>query len=657
MSTERSDVKEQELTEMEEDEIKQFVIRMSNNEDKYKAQAEVLYQEGVTGKALLSYFEEGKKEFVPWIQEYTRDHIFAVTFHQALKEKLRRGEKRKSTPGSERDSDTKVRLSEEVLQQQTPAMETEESGGAKLTENPAGGDYAKALVEAEKREAGDAKISKFLPMVLLTVCTSFIPGFTKFVEQEARSMMDKGIKGIVTFGRKCFVQVVGYFRKLREEYIGGAIIQFCTLAGQSGIGKSLAFSQIYMREAFVSRERVAFYSVPEGAIYLFWMEDGKYKCQQAKVRSSDFWESRAWKSFDDKSVHLIIDPQPTRGPGHLMAHLVKAFVVYLSSPNKELEAFQIRVRDLRPKTIFVPTLAIEESKVIATELKESQSVFLERFQRTGGKLRDFIWKDRYEHFKACQDNAWAGVQTGEYVHLGDLKVSSRIYSVQPSPTDETLLYSEKYVIVPQSEWVKSKIFQVYAAKHFKNFTGLDGEKWFFAKIYKGCKLLARRLPKNLADAKKKKKNDDRENKMHEFPAHSTLKTFSDGVEGQIDKCRKHIKQVAEDQKAELTVCPTNYPAIDGATNCRTLYQVTISSKKSVGKAYVDELKFFGASKSKKARVFFLVPQSRAEYFSISFAKDFKKIALELAEFWVVGIDLIKMVEDAQKKKSKITASS
>mmetsp|Transcript_12011 Transcript_12011/g.24132 ORF Transcript_12011/g.24132 Transcript_12011/m.24132 type:complete len:166 (+) Transcript_12011:152-649(+) len=55
------------------------------------------------------------------------------------------------------------------------AMETEESGGAKLTENPAGGDYAKALVEAEKREAGDAKISKFLPMVLLTVCTSFIP--------------------------------------------------------------------------------------------------------------------------------------------------------------------------------------------------------------------------------------------------------------------------------------------------------------------------------------------------------------------------------------------------------------------------------------------------------------------------------------------------
>mmetsp|Transcript_1343 Transcript_1343/g.2317 ORF Transcript_1343/g.2317 Transcript_1343/m.2317 type:complete len:413 (+) Transcript_1343:525-1763(+) len=412
-----------------------------------------------------------------------------------------------------------------------------------------------------------------------------------------------------------------------------------------------------MREAFIQGEKVAFYSVREDTIYLFRMEDGKYTCQQAEVNDHGFWKTKAWKTFDGRSAHLIIDPAPSQGHKYFKVHLVEAFVVYLTSPNSELSNFEKEIRDLTWKRFFVPTLAIEESKVIATELKESQSVFLERFQRTGGQLRDFIWKDRYEHFKACQYNAWAGVQTGEYVHLGDLKVSSRIYSVQPSSTDETLLYSEKYVIVAQREWVKSKIFQVYAAKHFKNFTGLDGEKWFFAKTYKGCKLLARRLPKNLADAKKKKKNDDREIKMHEFPAHSTLRTFSDGVERQIDTCRKHIKQVAEDQKAELTVCPTNYPAIDGATNCQTLYQVTISSKKSVGKAYVDELKFFGASKSKKARVFFLVPQKRAEYFSISFAKDFKKIALELAEFWVVGIDLIKMVEDAQKKKSKITASS
>mmetsp|Transcript_1310 Transcript_1310/g.2242 ORF Transcript_1310/g.2242 Transcript_1310/m.2242 type:complete len:183 (+) Transcript_1310:88-636(+) len=114
MSTGRSGVKEQELTDMEEDDIKQFIIDMDKkNPDEYKAQAEVLYQEGVTGKALLSYFEEGKKEFVPWIQEYTRDHIFAVTFHQALKEKLQREQpaKRRKLPV-------------------TKAMETEGSGGS-----------------------------------------------------------------------------------------------------------------------------------------------------------------------------------------------------------------------------------------------------------------------------------------------------------------------------------------------------------------------------------------------------------------------------------------------------------------------------------------------------------------------------------------------
>ena len=55
-------------------------------------------------------------------------------------------------------------------------------------------------------------------------------------------------------------------------------------------------------------------------------------------------------------------------------------------------------------------------------------------------------------------------------------------------------------------------------------------------------------------------------------------------------------------------------------------------------------------------MFFLVPQSIAESFSISFAKDSKDDALKLAEFWVVGINLIKMIEDAQKKKNKITAS-
>jgi len=538
----------------------------------------------------------------------------------------------------------------------TQAMEIEESGGIILTENPAGGEYAKALVEAEKREAGDAKISKFLPMVLLTVCTVFIPGFTEIMKDEAKSMKDKGIKGILVFGRRCFIQVVKEFRRIRKEYIDGATLRFCILAGQSGIGKSLAFSQIYMREAFIKGEKVAFYSVQEATIYLFWIEDGKYKCQEAEVNDQGFWKTKAWKTFDDKSAHLIIDPAPRRGHKYFKVHLVEAFVVYLTSPNSELRSFENVIRGVRRKRLFVPTLAIEESKVIATELKEKESVFLERFQRTGGQLRDFISDERYKLFEGYQNDAWAGMGRTDYIYFGDLKVSSRIFSVQPSTTDETLLYSEKYVIVPQSEWIKSKIFQLYAEKNLKNFTGLDGEKWFFAKIYKGCKLPARRLPKKLADAEKRKGNGDWEDKIHEFPAHSTLKTFSNGVKGQIDKCRAHIKKIAEDQKAELVVCPTNYPAIDGATNCRTLYQVTISSKKSVGKAYVDELISFGASKAEKARVFFLVPQKIVESFSISFAKDSKDDALKLAEFWVVGINLIEMIEDVQKKKSKITTS-
>jgi len=41
---------EKELTEMEEDDINQFVIRMSKNEGKYKAQAELLYKAGVTAR-------------------------------------------------------------------------------------------------------------------------------------------------------------------------------------------------------------------------------------------------------------------------------------------------------------------------------------------------------------------------------------------------------------------------------------------------------------------------------------------------------------------------------------------------------------------------------------------------------------------------------
>mmetsp|Transcript_14663 Transcript_14663/g.20520 ORF Transcript_14663/g.20520 Transcript_14663/m.20520 type:complete len:122 (+) Transcript_14663:156-521(+) len=119
----------------------------------------------------------------------------------------------------------------------------------------------------------------------------------------------------------------------------------------------------------------------------------------------------------------------------------------------------------------------------------------------------------------------------------------------------------------------------------------------------------------------------------------------------MDRCREHIAKTPEDETSELIICPTNYPAIDGATNCRTLYQVTISSRKFVDQAYVDELKCFGAKEGEKAAVFFLVPKSISEHFGISFARGLKTVALKLAKFWVVGVDVVGMIKDAQTKSN------
>mmetsp|Transcript_32814 Transcript_32814/g.79861 ORF Transcript_32814/g.79861 Transcript_32814/m.79861 type:complete len:290 (+) Transcript_32814:1148-2017(+) len=288
--------------------------------------------------------------------------------------------------------------------------------------------------------------------------------------------------------------------------------------------------------------------------------------------------------------------------------------------------------------------------VIATELKEDKDAVLKRLDRTGGQIRHLIRDNGYTRFISDQYYAWAGIQPRELIQLFGMTVSSCVYVVQPSPTNETLLYSEKYVIVPQSEWIKSQVFQVHMKHISRNFSGLDSEKWFFALIFKGCKLHARRLPKRMALDEQGGTNDEWEEKEHVFPAHKTLKTFSDGVKDQINGCREYIKKTAGDHESELTVCPTDYPAIDGATNCQTLYQVTISSKKSVGKKYVEELKHFGASEAKKAQVFFLVPKRIHEYFSISFAREFKTTALKLAEFWVVGIDVMQLVEEARSNR-------
>jgi len=521
---------------------------------------------------------------------------------------------------------------------------------AELTQCLPGVAYAKALVEAKEMKAGDSTMSPFLPIVVLTVCTRFIPGFKKFARQEADLMAKKGVGGILIFGRKCFVQVVGHLFELRENYIGGLGCQYCIISGQSGVGKSLACSQVYMREAFKRREKLAFYSVGEKRIYLFWAKDTKYTCQQAKVTSEFFDTSRMWKSFDDNLAHLIIDPAQGKGPGFFDKE-VEAFVVYLTSPNMECKDFLREIRDLHHKRFFVPTLDIDEIKVVAAQLKEDPKLFLERYARTGGQIRDFIHKDRYKAFERAQDNAWSGVGKTEVISLDDrLEASSRLCAVQPFLTDEGILYSENYVIMPQSEWVQRNVLEAIALSSQQQITGLKGEKWFFSEILNGCKLQARRLPKQLA--KQKSDDDDWCTKTWEFPRHGSVKTWSDRTQAAKDECRDHIKNTAENKTSELIVCPPDYPAIDGATNCRTLYQVTIRSNKSIDDAYVKEFMHFGATEAKKARVVFLVPSSMSSHFRISFKTGCKKVALELAEFWVVGINVPDVIRKAQRERAK-----
>jgi len=82
MSTGRSDEEEKELTEMEEDDINQFVIRMSKNEGKYKAQAELLYKAGVTARWTRTNRESthGSKCQQEWSQ---KDLVFPSIFQSS----------------------------------------------------------------------------------------------------------------------------------------------------------------------------------------------------------------------------------------------------------------------------------------------------------------------------------------------------------------------------------------------------------------------------------------------------------------------------------------------------------------------------------------------------------------------------------------------
>ena len=64
------------VQELTEEEIKQFVIRMSKNEDKNKTQAEDLNEAGVTGAALKADYEDGKEAFIKAMKD---DHKITST--------------------------------------------------------------------------------------------------------------------------------------------------------------------------------------------------------------------------------------------------------------------------------------------------------------------------------------------------------------------------------------------------------------------------------------------------------------------------------------------------------------------------------------------------------------------------------------------------
>jgi len=102
MSTETSGVKEKELTGMTKRDIRQFIINLDEEDpDEYKAQAEDLYEAGVTGAALLVGMEKGDDAFVEELmKDFGFKKYFVRTMLQRLKEKLRREQpaKRRKLP-------------------------------------------------------------------------------------------------------------------------------------------------------------------------------------------------------------------------------------------------------------------------------------------------------------------------------------------------------------------------------------------------------------------------------------------------------------------------------------------------------------------------------------------------------------------------------
>jgi len=336
--------------------------------------------------------------------------------------------------------------------------------------------YVEALLKAESNATlmGDPKVSKFLPMKVYTLEDPEIPipGFIKLAQDEHNRMQLRNSPGFRILGRKCFVLVTKHFRAIREEYIesccgrGNAVrIQHVILVGHSGIGKSLSFSQEYQVQAFMKREKVAFYSVHEARVYLYApQKEGRYVCQQVNISDKTFWTSKIWSDFDDVNAHLIIDPRRGNGPGFYNPVEINAFVVYLTSPNSELKTFQETIGDVESKEVCVNRCDVEEMKVVAKALSLDFKEMERRMERTAGQLRPIVSETRYKKFEERQEYAWrrtSKAHPAEMIHIGDLRVSSKIFALEAVLEEgdgEAELFSEKKVVVPQSAWVLSKMY-------------------------------------------------------------------------------------------------------------------------------------------------------------------------------------------------------
>jgi len=501
------------------------------------------------------------------------------------------------------------------------------------------------LLEAKEETVGDIEDCKHLPMTILNLNLDVnIPGFERLSSQEMVRMQKKRIKFLKIFGRKSYYQVVKHFRQLRDAYASGEEPgSNAILVGQSGIGKSFAFSQVYQRKAFKEKERVAFYSVADRKIYLYSVSDGEYTCRMATVGSFEFWESDIWRTFDSRSTHLIIDPGQNEGHGYYLPRDVLAFVLYLSSPNKQLSDFSTgTLRDLPQFTVYVPRLSIDEMRCVGRTIGLGEKEIEKRFVHTGGELRPCL--KTYDTFLQKQNDDWNRVrESSSTITIGSLTAPSKIFAIEPQLSDCSELYGTNFIILPHSTWILNEMLQRSYKKVCRQFTGMQAEKWFLAELTKNCTLEATRLPK-LSESEAKLRGWKTKEKM-KF-GHKSVKSWQEGTTTDLDECRNLISSRGRDDMTELIVCPPNFPAFDGASNNRLLYQVTLSESKEINQNYLDEIKLMNATSADKVRVVFVVPKRTLGKFSIYFkggrnnADAVKTPILELAEFWVVGIDIM-----------------